>query len=54
MLNKAMLANPVFQIVAGLALLAGAIYTAYKIYDHFTMSVKEANEALDKFHEKQK
>lgn len=49
-LNTSMLANPV-----GLAIAAGAaaIYAAVKIYDHFTMSVKQAEQAIKNFNEKQ-
>jgi len=42
-LNKAMLANPVFQLIAGVTALVAAITIAVKIYDHFTMSIEEAN-----------
>jgi len=52
-LNAAMTANPLGVIVLGIAAATAAIYGLVKAYDHFTISVEEANEALDAYHQKQ-
>ena len=52
-LNVAMKANPIGLIVTGVAAAVAALYGLVKVYDYFTLSVKEANEALEAYHQKQ-
>ena len=52
--NTAMSANPIGAIITGITLAITAITGLIKIYDHFTMSTKQAEQAIDAFNEKQK
>lgn len=51
-LNTAMLANPVLAVIAGIGLLVTTIGSAIAIYDKFTMSTKQAEQAIDNFNKK--
>lgn len=53
-LNTAMLANPVTWIVAGVVALTAALTILPKIYDAITMSVDQANQAVQNFNNAQK
>ena len=53
-LNTAMLANPVTWIVAGVVALTAALTILPKIYDAITMSVDQANQAIQNFSNAQK
>ena len=53
-LNTVMLANPVTWIVAGVVALTAALTILPKIYDAITMSVDQANQAVQNFNNAQK
>lgn len=53
-LNVAMDANPIGLIILGITALVAAIAGGIALYDKFTMSVEEANQALENFDNKQK
>ena len=52
-LNAAMAANPIGAIVTGIIVAVTAITTLAKVIDAVTMSVEEAEEAIDNFNKKQ-
>ena len=51
-LNAAMTANPIGLIITAIGVLVGVVTGAVTIYDAFTMSNKEADEALQNFNNK--
>ena len=53
-INAAMAANPIGAILIAVTALVAVLGGAYKLWDAFTMSAKEAEQAINKFNEKQK
>ena len=53
-LNAAMAANPIGMWLIGIAAATAALIGIVKIVDHFTMSTKEAEQAINNFNQKQK
>ena len=53
-LNQAMIANPAMAMVTAIGLTVAAVAGAIAIYDKFTMSVKQADQAIDNYNNKVK